>query len=156
MTPDSFSIAPGNPDDADARELIGELGESLRLSTGRFSTTSYGAADLLVPRSTFVIARANDGTPLGCGAVRPYTERIAELKRMYARPETKGVGSAILEHLEATARAWGYEELWLETGTTNTHAIAFYERHGYTTIPTFAPYLDRANAVCFAKRLLAD
>jgi GNAT superfamily N-acetyltransferase len=149
----AVSIAAAHPDEPDARALIEELGVLLLASTGRFGATTFGAKDLEVARSKFVIARASDGSAVGCGAIRLLTRDVVELKRMYARPGTRGVGAAILAHLEGVARDWGYTDIWLETGTTADRAIAFYERNGYTVIPNFGEYAGHDDSICFGKRL---
>jgi GNAT superfamily N-acetyltransferase len=148
-----ITIEPAHPDEPDARALIEELGVVLVASTGRFGATTFGAKDLDVTRSTFVIARATDGRAVGCGAIRPLADDVVELKRMYARPGTRGVGAAILAHLEAAARDWGYTDIWLETGTTAGRAIAFYERSGYAVIPNFGAYAGHDDSICLGKRL---
>jgi GNAT superfamily N-acetyltransferase len=152
----AVTIASADPDCADARSLIAELGAELTRVTGHFTAWSYSPADAHTPRSTFVIARDITGQAVGCGAIRPidaeHTE-VAELKRMYARAGTNGVGHAILTHLEHRARELGYTEMWLETGVQNTRAIRFYERHGYRTIANFGPYTGRAEATCLGKQL---
>lgn len=124
------------------------------------SATSFPgdrSSDAHAPRSAFVIARAEGtGQAVGCGAIRPLDREapnVAELKRMYARPGTHGVGHAILIHLERTAREFAYEKLWLETGAQNRRALSFYERHGYTPVPNFGPYVGRAESICLGKEL---
>lgn len=152
------SIASADPNDADARALITELGAELTRVTGHFTSWSYSPADALMPRSVFVVARDEDnqGRAVGCGAIRQldgaHTD-IAELKRMYARRGTCGVGHAILTHLEKTARQFGYRQIWLETGVENERAIRFYQRHGYSAIPNFGPYEGHAEATCLGKDL---
>ncbi|MEK7737226.1 MAG: GNAT family N-acetyltransferase, partial [Pseudomonadota bacterium] len=74
-------------------------------------------------------------------------------KRMYARPDTSGVGSAVLAYLEAEAKSIGYSALWLETRLVNRRAVAFYERRGYTRIENFGKYAGNPKAVCLGKRL---
>jgi GNAT superfamily N-acetyltransferase len=113
-------------------------------------------SDVQVERACFAIARAADGTPVGCGAIRPLEPAVAELKRMFAMPGTRGVGSAVLAFLEQQASALGYRDLWLETRKVNARAVAFYERHGYRTIPNFGRYMGRPEAVCLAKALDRD
>lgn len=154
------AISPADPDAPDARDLIAELAAELTRVTGHFTATSYAPADAHAPRSVFVIARDVDGgqRAVGCGAIRPVDAEhpaVAELKRMYARPGTRGVGHAILTHLEQVAREFGYSEIWLETGVENERAIVFYERHGYARIPNFGPYAGSAAATCLGKRLRA-
>lgn len=90
---------------------------------------------------------------LGCGAYRPIQKGVAELKRMFAIPASKGVGSAVLNDLERRAKADGCRELWLETRLVNSRAVRFYERNGYRRIPNFGKYVGRPEAVCFAKTL---
>ena len=75
---------------------------------------------------------------------------------MFAQPGSKGVGWAILQHLETLAFRDGYRELWLETRAVNRRAVRFYERNGYRVIPNFGTYVGRAEAVCFAKTLRAS
>ncbi len=70
---------------------------------------------------------------------------------MYARPGTRGVGAALLAHIEDAAAGFGYTALWLETRHVNTRAVAFYLKHGYQIIPNYGKYAGRPEAACFAK-----
>ena len=150
-------IDAADADEPDARALIAELAAELTRVTGHFTAWSYSPGDAHAPRSLFVIARdAVDDRAVGCGAIRALPsgpDDVAELKRMYARPGTHGVGHAILAYLEDAARTFGYTDLWLETGVENERALRFYERHGYATIPNFGPYVGRPEATCRGKRL---
>ncbi|HET7462909.1 MAG TPA: GNAT family N-acetyltransferase [Longimicrobium sp.] len=148
-------VSPADPDAPDARELIAELDAALLVVAGRTGEASFSAADVRAPRALFVLARDAAGAALGCGAIRPLHGGVAEVKRMYARPGTQGVGGAVLAHLERAAAAFGYTELWLETGDVNTRAIDFYRRHGYQPIPNFGRYAGRSESVCFGKRIAA-
>ena len=145
-----FAIAPTDPDSPDARTLLTELGAALAGITGSDGSASFDAADVRGPRACFLVARAPDGSPAGCGALRPLADGVAELKRMYARPGS-GAGEHLLAALERHALAFGYRELWLETRRVNLRAIAFYERHGYRVIPNFGRYAGRAEAICLGK-----
>ena len=75
---------------------------------------------------------------------------------MFAQPGSKGVGWAILQHLETLAFRDGYRERWLETRAVNRRAVSFYERNGYRVIPNFGKYVGKPEAVCFAKALRAS
>jgi GNAT superfamily N-acetyltransferase len=145
-----FAIAPTDPDSPDARILLAELGAALAGITGSDGAASFDAADVRGPRACFLVARAPDGNPAGCGALRPLADGVAELKRMYARPGS-GAGAHLLAALERQALAFGYRELWLETRRVNVRAVAFYERHGYRVIANFGKYAGRAEAVCLGK-----
>ena len=147
-----FAIAPADPDSADSRVLLAELGAALAALTGSDGAASFDAADARGERACFLVARAADGSVAGCGALRPLDDGVAELKRMYARPGS-GAGRFILEALERQAAAFGYAQVWLETRRVNTRAVAFYEKHGYCVIPRYGKYVGRDEAICLGKRL---
>lgn len=148
-------ITACDPDSADARVLADELSDALAAITGASGKASYSPDDARVARSLFVVARDEDGRLLGCGALRPLEGHVGEVKRMYARPGTQGVGAALLAHIEHAAQAFGYRELWLETRRVNTRAVAFYLGHGYAEIPNYGKYIGRPEAVCFGRTLTA-
>lgn len=150
-----ITIASCQPDDPCAIPLLDQLSDTLASITGDSGRSSFDPRDMDQPHSLFVVARTDENTAVGCGAYRPLMSGIAELKRMYAAPKTKGVGAAILSHLENMAAQNGYTALWLETRKVNNRAVCFYERHGYTVIPNFGKYAGRNDAVCFAKQLTA-
>ena len=103
-------------------------------------------------RGTFVIAPA-EGIAVGCGALRKLDETTAEVKRMYVEPEVRGrgVGKAILDHLESAARVLGARRLVLETGTYQTAAIGLYRRAGFSPIDCFGEYAASPTSLCFEK-----
>ena len=103
-------------------------------------------------RSEFLIGRI-DGSPVACGAFRPLSEHVAEIKRMYVRPEFRGRGYSkmILTELECRAAAAGYTVVRLETGNRQPEAISLYERAGYRRIPCFGSYVESQRSVCFEK-----
>jgi len=140
-------------DSPDASRLLEALSKTLETITGSSGKASFDPAEMQVERACFVIARSASGEPVGCGAIRPLQEDIAELKRMYAVPGHQGIGSAVLAHLERTAALLGYRHMWLETRKVNTRAVAFYTRNGYTPIPNYGRYAGRDEAVCLGKPL---
>jgi GNAT superfamily N-acetyltransferase len=98
--------------------------------------------------SVVLLARDEDGTALGCGALRFLGEDVAELKRMYVIPQARGRGVArlLLARLESAAMVRGWARLRLETGPRQPEAIALYERSGYRPIGAFGVYLDAPDA----------
>lgn len=78
-----------------------------------------------------------------------------EIKRMYVTPGHRGHGiaEALLAAVEGVARDRGERRVILHTGDRQRRAIAFYRRHGYTTIPIYPPYVGLAESVCFEKVL---
>ena len=140
------------PDSPDAMELMVELSGCLKDITGDSGANSFDPQDVVGERAVFLIAYDEQtGEALGCGAIRPLVESVAELKRMYAR--RPGVGTALLAELERRAREFGYSAIWLETRRVNERAVSFYEKRGYRRTPNYGKYVDHPEAVCFEKRL---
>ena len=106
-------------------------------------------------RGAFLIASQN-GTPVGCGAVRLIEPEVGELKRMYVSPAARGtgLGRRLVEALEAAARSIGAKRLVLETGIRQHAAIALYRATGFQPIPLYREYLDSpTTSLCFGKDL---
>ncbi len=152
----TLTIAPEDPTSAVACHLMDKLSATLAAITGDSGRSSFDPDDVRVSRALFVVARDERGRAVGCGAFRPLQAGIAEIKRMYSRPGSTGVGTAILAHLETEAAGMGYEALWLETRVINERAVRFYERRGYSRIPNYGKYIGNPNAVCFEKRLMGS
>lgn len=149
----TLTVTRADPGEADAQTLLAALCAALATLTGDSGQASFEADDVRGPHAAFVLARTATGRAVGCGALRPLQAGVAELKRMYAQPGTRGVGAALLAHLEDEARALGYTALWLSTRRVNTHALAFYTRHGYTPVPPWGRYAQRPESVCLGKPL---
>lgn len=146
-------VEPIRPCDPMAMQLLDQLSDTLARITGDSGRSSFDPLDVEGAGASFVLAYDAQGAAVGCRAYRPLADGVAELKRMFAVPGSKGVGSAILKYLESRAHADGYRELWLETRLVNSRAVHFYERNGYRRIPNFGKYVGRDEAVCFAKTL---
>ncbi|MGY2078953.1 GNAT family N-acetyltransferase [Modestobacter sp. SYSU DS0657] len=111
------------------------------------------AADVAV----VLLARDDDGTPIGCGALRPLGPDEAEIKRMYVVPGARGRGVSrlLLAGLEAEAVTRGWTTVRLETGVRQPEAIALYRSTGYRPVEAFGHYVgaDDPHAVFFAREL---
>jgi GNAT superfamily N-acetyltransferase len=147
-----FIITPENPATTDAAGLLNELSDSLTKITGASGQASFDLSDVSGPRAIFVIARNVAGVPVGCGALRPLSETVAEVKRMYSKQS--GAGRAILKYLETQALALNYKELRLETRRVNEFAANFYRRNGFREIPNYGKYIGNPLAVCFGKIII--
>jgi GNAT superfamily N-acetyltransferase len=111
------------------------------------------------PAGAFVVARL-DGTPVGCGAVRPLPfgpPHVAEIKRMYTRPAARrrGVSRAVLAALEDRAAGLGYRRIQLVTGIRQPEAMALYEDVGYRPVAVFGPFAASDFVRCYSKDLAA-
>lgn len=147
-----LTVTADDPGGADARLLIEELNAALAAITGDSGANSFDADDVRGARAAFVLARDAAGVAVGCGALRPLSGKVAELKRMYARPGS-GAGALLLAALETRARELGYAALWLETRHVNARAVGFYRRHGYQPIDNYGKYAGRAECACLGRQL---
>jgi GNAT superfamily N-acetyltransferase len=139
----------------DAQQLLDELSDVLLRMNGDSGRASFDV-EAATPRGGFYLARDGAGALLGCAALRPLGEAestIGELKRMYARPGSAGVGAALLAHVEAQARRHGYHALHLSTRVVNSRAVAFYARHGYVPVLAWGKYVGAAQSICLGKIL---
>jgi len=89
------------------------------------------------PAAPIAFVAEADGTPLGTAtldvddlAVRP--DLTPWLASVFVAPSRRGrgIGRALVRHVEATARALGYARLWLYT----PDAAAFYDRLGWRPV----------------------
>lgn len=150
-----MKIIEKKPNESDAILLMEELSQTLEKITGASGKNSFNSEDVCVPRSLFVIAYDEKEEPVGCGAIRPIDENVAELKRMFAKVKTKGVGTQILSYLEMQAKKLGYSAIWLETRLINEDAVLFYKKNGYSKIPNYGKYVGNSKAICFEKKLIS-
>jgi Acetyltransferases len=146
-------IAEIDPNSIDAVLMMDELSDTLESITGNSGRHSFDTSDVCVPRSFFAVAYDDNKEPVGCGAIRPISNDIAELKRMYAKTKSRGVGTQILNYLEAKTLELGYSFIWLETRLINKQAVNFYEKNGYHYISNYGKYVNNPEAVCFEKKL---
>jgi len=146
-------IVETDPNSPDAVLMMEELSQVLEAITGNSGRHSFDTSDVCVPRSLFALAYNENKEPVGCGAIRPINNGVAELKRMYAKTKARGVGTEILGFLESKAQSHGYTAIWLETRLINRQAVSFYEKRGYIRIPNYGKYVNNPEAVCFEKKL---
>lgn len=86
-------------------------------------------------KSCFFVAEF-DNKIVGCVAVVPttkYASDYAEIKRMFVSPTCRGmgVGSKLLDGLEAWAKEVGYKHINLGTLEKQNLALSLYTRNGY-------------------------
>jgi GNAT superfamily N-acetyltransferase len=150
----SAIITPERPDTAEAIGLITELEAHLEALYPPASRHGFSVERLLAEDVAFFLLRT-DGTPAGCGGVQLVGREYGEIKRMYVRPQFRGLGFAklMLAHLAAYAHAHGIALLRLETGIHQREALGLYEQAGFYRIPPFGPYTDDPLSRCYEKRL---
>jgi putative acetyltransferase len=93
------------------------------------------------PDGAFLLATV-DGAPAGCVAYFSHGNDVCEVKRMYVRPEFRGIqlGEKLTQSLIETARAGDYQRIVLDTFHKLKAAQALYAKAGFTLYsPTVAP-----------------
>lgn len=93
---------------------------------------------MLGPRGRVIVARIADSI-VGVGTMKPVSDGTAEIKRMFVRPEARGLGiaRAIMARLLDDARSEGFTEIRGETMDFMGTAIALYRSLGTAEIVQF-------------------
>lgn len=113
------------------------------------------AEEYVAPQGCFVVAIV-DGAAMACGGFRHLSTGVAEIKRMYVDPTVRrrGVGALILAFLEEGARASGYREAWLESGSEQPDAISLYVAAGYEPRAPYGEFKDDPRSRSFSRILI--
>lgn len=103
------------------------------------ASVSADPDELTPPRGAFLVVRADDGNPVGCGALKLLDPHTAEIKRMWLAPEIRGqgVGRQLLDALEDTARELGATDVRLDTNEVLDAAMTLYRKAGWEEIPAY-------------------
>jgi putative acetyltransferase len=139
--------------DKDFIELVRHLDKELAERDGNEHSfySQFNKIDMI----RHAVVLYEEERPVACGAMKQFDPESMEVKRMYTMPEFrgKGLGSLILEALEAWAAELDYRRCVLETGKRQPEAIALYKKNGYDIIPNYGQYIGVENSVCFSKKL---
>jgi GNAT superfamily N-acetyltransferase len=146
-----------------AQALINAAQADLAVRYGSGDDTEIEAVEFDPPEGVFMLAWRG-AEAVACGGWRTLShttegaevaDDVAEVKRMYARPEVRGQGiaRALLLALEQSARDYGMKRLILETGQRNPEAVAFYAHYGYERIPNYGFYKDEPDCLSFGRDL---
>jgi len=143
-------IIDGDFSDARVLDLLRVHLTNSRAQTAPGSAHALDVAGLQAPGISFWTIW-DDDTLLGCGALKRLTADHGEVKSMHTAQAArrKGIGSAMLLHIIASARARRMSRLSLETGSWDyfAPARAFYARHGFVDCAPFADYVLDPNSV---------
>ena len=104
-----------------------------------------------------VICYEND-IAIGCGAFKEYEPNVAEFKRMFVVPASrgKGIASKILTELEGWAKEENFTSCILETSYKLEKAIALYKNFGFEITERYGQYVGVESSICMKKELVSN
>jgi len=126
-------------DVANVRELFLEYANSLGFSLcfqGFDQELAGLPGDYSPPRGRLLLAESN-GKAAGCVALHALEPHICEMKRLYVRPEFRGMklGLALVNAILTEARNIGYQKIRLDTVEPSMKdAVVMYRRLGFQEI----------------------
>ena len=122
---------------SEPRTLLLELAQAIAVSLD-FQNFDEEVAALPGSYDPILLARV-DGELAGCVALRPLEPSICEMKRMWVRPQFRGlgIGRELAIRIIGEARTRGYARMRLDTLPSMQSAIELYESLGFHDI---APY----------------
>ena len=127
-------------DDPDALAIVAAMiAEIDGLYGGPPPAESSATPEELSPPGGGFVVLEREGRALAGGGVKRLSAAVCEIKRMYVVPAGRGqgLGTRLLEELEALARDLGYATARLDTGARQPGAQRIYERAGYVAIPDY-------------------
>lgn len=130
--------------------LFEEYARSIGIDLGfqHFEEELAGLPGAYAPPTGRIWLADRAAEPVGCVAVRPLDEGVCEMKRLYVRPEARGLGAGRLLAIAAIdfGRANGYRVMRLDTLATMTPARRLYAALGFREVPPYC-YNPIENAV---------
>lgn len=152
---DHLTLKQINYDDQDFLMLCTELDSFLNLAIGgedkREKYKKFNHADTM----DFVLAAYENDVPVGCGALRKYSEEEIEVKRVFVREAYRGrnIGGVILEGLLMQAQKMGFRKVILETGEFLDRSVRLYRRFGFRKIENYGAYAQMKESLCMGRVL---
>ena len=103
-----------------------------------FASFNAELAALPVPYVALLVAEV-DTSLGGCVALKPLTDQIAEVKRLYVRPAFRhlGLGEQLIRAVAGAAYRLGYTTIRLDTLPSMTAAIQLYQRLAFVPIDRY-------------------
>ena len=91
------------------------------------------------PPAGKILVAEQSGSIVGCVALRPLSESLCEMKRLYVRPSgrQKGGGRKLAERIILEAKRMGYRAMRLDTVPDMKQAIRLYKELGFKQIPPY-------------------
>jgi carbonic anhydrase len=121
------------------RNYAGWLG--VDLSFQHFDEEMASLPGVYAPPDGRLFYAENNGRPAGCVGVRPFSEGVCEMKRLYVEPEQRGFGIGRDLALAAikSAKQLGYRRILLDTLPAMRIAVKLYRELGFHDTPAYYP-----------------
>lgn len=147
---ETMHIVEGGLDDPRVVALLQTHVTRARAETAEGSAHALDLSGLRAPEVSFWSAWEGQAV-VGVGALKRLAADHGEVKSMHTAEAVRGrgVGSAMLRHIMAAARARGMSRLSLETGSWPYFepARSLYARHGFVECGPFGAYREDPNSV---------
>jgi putative acetyltransferase len=119
------------------REYAGTLNVSLGFQDFEHEL-EHMEAEYGPPSGDFFLAE-REGTFVGCGGIRRFSDAECEMKRLYvtAAAQGEGIGRVIAQRLIARGREIGYKAMLLDTLPSMLGAQALYRSMGFVPIEAY-------------------
>jgi putative acetyltransferase len=152
----AISIAVETPLSDEMRAMVGELNALLLSLTSEDACHHLTVEQMADARTTVFVARV-DGKVAACGSLYRHDGGIAEVKRMYTRPDFQGLGLGrkLLDRILALAIEEGFSEAVLETGVNYDAAKRLYETSGFKVCGPILDYPEHPESLFYSRRLTA-
>lgn len=117
------------------KELISEYADSLNRDLS-FQNLKYEldniAEKYLSPNGEILVSVEN-GAVMGMVAYHKHNDVRCEMKRLYVKPEARGLhlGDSLVKEIISRARAAGFTEIVLDTIEPLKAAISLYQKNGF-------------------------
>lgn len=152
----SMDIVPYRPDHAVAWRALNEhwiLAGGYAIEAKDRLALDHPQQTILDKQGVIFIAE-RDGEAVGCCCLLVMDDGGYEVGKMAVAADAQGLGlgQRLLEACEAHAREAGAPRLYLETNTSQTHAIALYRRFGFVELPPQSSPYARCN--CWMEKRL--
>jgi len=139
-------------------DFISQLSARVFLKYGAYDETVLGwflESEVI----TVIIAAGVD--PLGFAMLTLEREKCFEPRRghllaigVLPKQQRKGIGTALLEHMEEIARKYSVEEMLLWTAVDNQQALSFFHNAGFHIVGSEDRYYPRGQAaLALSKKL---
>lgn len=149
-------IEPADLDSPAFAALMAEHQAAMQATAPPESQHALDLSGLKQPHVKVWVLRDGDAL-LGCGALQRIDARDVEIKAMRTSRAhlRRGVAKTLLAHLLGEARAAGYAQASIETGSMDYFAPArrLYASAGFVECGPFADYVDDPNSTYMTRDL---